>query len=505
MINSNPQDDRASIARETEQLGLDLPVLEDRAQLVANVLGIGRTCDVVCIGTTNWTTFYRGAVNSDLADPKTKTSGPKNYLENALTRFLAGKTVSPNHTLAKGTPLQLAVAKDATAKTISYAEEVAPVLQKSCVPCHSPGNIGPFAMSSYEKVKSRGSMIQEVLLAQRMPPWHADPHFGNFVNERRLTPEQAQTLVRWVEQGSPRGEGEDPLAVKPPPPAQDWPLGEPDFVVKFPKAEQVAASGVFDYRHIITRSPIRSNAWLRAAVVRPGNRKVVHHILVLVATAEELRTRQMRQGNSGIDGYFSAYVPGYQSIPYPEGSGKFLPAGSFLVFQVHYTATGKEEEDLSEMGLYLCKEKPALELKTRSAFDVKFQIPPGAPNVETEAQYTFTKDALLYEMSPHMHLRGSWFSYEAIYPDGKKETLLSVPHYDFKWQHLYRLAQPKRLPAGTRLVCRGAHDNSPQNPDNPDPKQTVGFGDQTFNEMFIGYFNYTDAPPPTSVSKSGGG
>ena len=152
MIDSSPEDDRASIARETEQLGIDLPVLEDRAQLVANALGIGRTCHVVCIGTTNWMTFYRGAVDRDVASPKSKASGSKNYLENALTEFLAGKTVSPNHTLAKGTPLHLAVVKDATAKTVSYADEVAPLLEKSCVPCHSPGNIGPFAMSSYEKV-----------------------------------------------------------------------------------------------------------------------------------------------------------------------------------------------------------------------------------------------------------------------------------------------------------------------------------------------------------------
>src|SRR6185436_9893044 len=257
------------------------------------------------------------------------------------------------------------------------------------------------------------------------------------------------------------------------------------------------------YRYIPVKSPIPTNAWLRAAVVKPGNRKAVHHILVLLATQEELMNQRLRNGQAGgINGYFSAYVPGYDPTPFPEGSGKFLPAGAMLIFQVHYTATGKEESDQSEMGLYLSKEKPATELHTRSAFNVRFEIPPGEQNQETQAEYRFTKDALLYEMSPHMHLRGSWFSYEAVYPDGKKETLLSVPHYDFKWQHLYRLAQPKRLPAGTRLVCRGAHDNSPQNPDNPDPSQTIGFGDQTFNEMFIGYFNFTDAPPTTGVTKS---
>ena len=507
LLDSNPQDERASMAQELSQLGLDLPVLEDRSQLVAAALGLGQTGEAVCIGTTNWTTFYHGAINRALADPQHRSRGPADYLDNALAKFLAGKPVAPNRTIAKGTPIHLALAASAGAKAISYTEEVAPILEKSCVPCHSPGNIGPFAMSSYAKVKTRASMIHEVLLTQRMPPWHADPHYGTFVNERGLSPEQAQTLERWVEQGAPRGTGEDPLAAHAPPPAAEWPLGKPDFIAKFPRAQEIAASGVFDYRYIAVPSPIHSNAWLRAAVVKPGNRKVVHHILVLLATPQELQNRRLRQGNAGgIDGYFSAYVPGYEAVPYPENSGKLLPAGSLLVFQVHYTATGKPETDLSELGLYLSKEKPALELKTRSAFNARFTIPPGAPNEQTEAEFTFAKDALLYEMSPHMHLRGSWFEYEADYPNGKKEVLLSVPHYDFKWQHLYRLAQPKRLPAGTRLICRGAHDNSPQNPDNPDPNATVRFGDQTFDEMFIGYFNYTDAPSSAgSVARSGGG
>jgi hypothetical protein len=501
MIDSDPKGDRDALVKEAEQFG-DTPLLEDRSQLVAAALNIGQTCEVVCIGTSNWMTFYRGAIDRDLADPNAKASG-KAYLENALTKFLANQKVSPGLTAAKGTPIQLAVGKGASSKTISYAGEVAPILQKSCVPCHSPGNIGPFAMTSYEKVKGKADTIREVLLAQRMPPWHADPHVGSFVNQRGLTPEQAQTLEQWLEGGSPRGEGEDPLAVKAPPPAAEWPMGQPDFIVKFPKPEEVADNGVFKYRYITVPSPIKTNAWLRATAVRPGNRKAVHHILVLTATAQELAGGKLRSTGGGLNGYFSAYVPGYEATPYPEGSGKLLQAGSMIIFQVHYTATGKAETDQSEMGLYLCKEKPTLELKTRAAFNVKFEIPPGAPNQQAEAEYKFTKDALLYDMSPHMHLRGSWFSYEAIYPDGKSEMLLSVPRYDFKWQHLYRLAQPKRLPAGTRLICRGAFDNSPQNPDNPNPNEPVRFGDQTFEEMFIGYFNYTDAPAARSVAKGG--
>src|ERR1041384_5451985 len=327
LIDSSPQAGREGLAREAASLGLGLPVLEDRAQLVATALGLGQTCEAVCSGATNWMTFYRGAIDRDLADPKAKAGG---YLENALSKFLAGKTVSPNHVLAKGSPIHLAMAGDS--KKVSYPDEVAPILQKSCVPCHTSGGIGPFAMTSYDKVKSRADMIQEVLLTQRMPPWHADPHYGSFVNERSLTPEQAQTLEHWVEQGAPRGQGEDPLAATAQSSAPEWPLGQPDVIVKFPKAQEIAASGVFDYRYITVRSPLSTNAWLRAAVVKPGNRKVVHHILVLVATPQELQNRRMREGAAGgLDGYFSAYVPGYEAIPYPENSGKLLPAGSLMV------------------------------------------------------------------------------------------------------------------------------------------------------------------------------
>ncbi len=506
MIDSNPQDDRNSIAAEASSLGIDVPILTDDVQLVASELGLARTCEVVCISTADWSIIYRGAIDDQLGDT-TKKKPSKAYLEKALTSFLAGKQISPNRTMAKGTAISFAGAKDFGKKPISYVNDVAPILQRSCVPCHSPGNIGPFAMPNYEKVKGRSASIREVLLGQRMPPWHADPHYGAFANERHLSAEQAHILAQWIQQGSPRGEGEDPLESKPAPPAEPWPLGKPDRIVKFPKAEEIADNGVFDYRYIYAKSPFPNNVWLRAAVVRPGNRKVVHHVLITVMTPQELQARRARQGNNiggGLEGYFAAYVPGYESVPFPEGTGKYLPAGSIIVFQMHYTATGKPETDLTEMGLYLCKEKPKMELKTRSAFNVQFKIPPGESNYETTAEYKFAKDSLLYEMSPHMHLRGSWFKYEAVYPNGKSELLLSVPNYDFKWQHLYRLKEPKRMPAGTRLVCRGGHDNSTQNPDNPDATKTIGFGEQTFDEMFIGYMNYSEIPPSTVAQNSGG-
>lgn len=505
MVDSSPQDGRASTAKEAKSLGIDLPILSDTIQLVASEVGFARTCEAVCINTADWTVIYRGAIDDQLGD-QTKSKPSKNYLESALTSFLAGKKVSANRTMAKGTAITYAEAQDISKKTISYVNDIAPILQKSCVPCHSPGNIGPFAMASYDKVKGRASMIREVLLAQRMPPWHADPHYGAYANERGLSSEQAHTLAQWVQQGCPRGEGEDPLVAKPPAPAEPWPLGKPDYVVKFPKAEELPDNGVFEYRYIYAKSPIPNNAWLRAAVVKPGNRKAVHHVLVLTMTPQQAQAQRSGQGQigGGLDGFFAAYVPGYDSVQYPEGTGKFLPAGSIIVFQMHYTATGKPETDLTEMGLYLCKEKPKVELKTKSAFNFRFTIPPGEANSESTAEFKFAKDGLLYELMPHMHLRGSWFKFEAVYPDGKNEVLLSVPNYDFKWQHLYRLKQPKRMPAGTRLVCRGAHDNSTQNPDNPDASKEVRFGEQTFDEMFIGYINYSDIPVSTVAQNNGG-
>jgi len=217
--------------------------------------------------------------------------------------------------------------------------------------------------------------------------------------------------------------------------------------------------------------------------VRPGNRRVVHHVLVFAGTNSLLR---------GIDGFFAGFVPGTEQSAFPEGTGKFLPKGAVLQFQMHYTTSGQVETDQTQIGLYTMTAKPERELQTRSAFQVFFAIPPGATNYETSADYPLGTDVLLYEMAPHMHYRGAHFNFQARYPDGTTEVLLSVPKYDFDWQASYRLAQPKRLPAGTRIHCSGGFDNSNLNVYNPDPKATVTFGLQTFNEMFIGYFNFAE-------------
>jgi hypothetical protein len=307
-------------------------------------------------------------------------------------------------------------------------------------------------------------------------------------------------LVQWINEGAPRGTGTDPLEAAPPAPTNypyAWPqtLGTPDAILSIP-TQSLPLSGVLAYRYFSVTSPFTNDVWLRAAVVLPGNTRSVHHCLVYEGG-----------GLMGLDGFLAGYVPGYGAGEFPPNTGKLLRVGASLTFQMHYVSTGQAETDQTRLGLYVAPVPPQYSLQTKSAFDLGFvlgnsTIPPGANDFEISAEYRpslfgsseLPKDILLYEMAPHMHLRGKRFRYEVLYKNGAREVLLSVPHYDFHWQALYRLAEPKRIPAGSKIICTGAWDNSPQNLSNPDPNATVAWGDQTTDEMFIGYLNFVELP-----------
>lgn len=268
-----------------------------------------------------------------------------------------------------------------------------------------------------------------------------------------------------------------------------------------PKEFVIPATGVVPYQYFRVDSPLPEDAWVRAAVVKAGNSKVLHHALIFVNYPEALKSIEPRQ-SAGTAGYFTGFVPGAQPVPYPEGTGKYLPKGTQFVFQMHYSPTGKEEHDRTEVGLYLLKEKPKYELRTRAITQQDLGIPPGTREYPAKASYKFKKPAVLHNLSPHMHVRGASFKYELAYPDGKTETLLSIPRWDFAWQTLYQLKEPRNIPAGTQLICSGTFDNSLGNPANPDPKQWVIFGEQTTDEMFIGYYDIAVAPlEPVSQPK----
>ena len=495
MVDAYSQDDPKDVRKEALDLKVgSIPILMDEKQGLALALGVQRTAEVVAISTKDWTVFYRGAIDDQLSEGAEKPQPTQKYLASALTAFLAGKEIPQARTSVKGCLIAYEKVSEPADGPVSYVKQVAPILREKCAGCHSEGNIGPFAFSSYSVAKKKARMIQEVLLTQRMPPWHADPHYGKFTNNPALTAAEVQTLGRWIAQGAPRDEGEDPLNA-PVPVVGDWPLGKPDYIVRLPAPETVPATGVLDYRHIKLDSPIPDNAWLAGVSIKPGNRKVVHHVIV-----------RAKYKNSGDDGsgqgaWIAGWAPGYQAERFPEGTGRFLGQGAKLDFEMHYTTMGVEQTDQTEIGLYVLPEKPKLSYQVHAAFNAEFSIPPGEADARTFATFGFKHDSLLYNLTPHMHLRGSWMRYEALYPNGKREVLLSVPRYDFNWQTTYRLAEPKRIPAGSWLLCTGGFDNSAQNHANPDPKKRVTWGDQSWDEMFIGFLGLTELPRETAVSQ----
>lgn len=467
---------RREAAAAASALGLNFPVLEDEAGVVTRQLADGALPEALVLRPGWWTITYRGRITDHGGRE------PQHLLAEALAAQVAGGRPLVRRTEALGEPLDLPVA------AAEYATEIAPLLRQHCVKCHSPGNIGPWAMTSHAVVADFAALIKDEILTRRMPPWHADPHSLAMANDEMLRPEDLARLVDWLDRGAPRGDGPDPLAEDVPPPPPDWPLGPPDHVLRAPRFA-LPASGTIAYKYEFMVSPFPRDVWLRAAVVKPGNRRAVHHVLIFSGGFAELQALQ-----GGLAGYFAAFVPGQAQEPFPAGTGKLLKRGDIIVWQLHYTATGQPETDQTELGFYLHATPPAKELRTTAAFDTGFVIPAGAADHPGRAEYLVTRDILLHEFSPHMHYRGSRFRFDAVHPDGARETLVNVPYYRFDWQSLYRLAEPKRLPAGTRIVCDGGWDNSAANFYNPDPGQVVRFGEQSWEEMFIGYFNYTPAP-----------
>lgn len=472
---------RDQTLEDMERLGIRTTVLEDEGGAVTRALGRGIAPEALVFNPLSYSIVYRGRITDAVGEVSALGNG--SLLADALARHLEDKPVVIRETTPLGTALDLSSFTNRT-----YSRDIAPLLQNRCVPCHSPGNIAPWAMTNHAIVRDYAPLMKDEILTRRMPPWHADRRPLHFANDSMLSGEELAMLVDWIDRGAPRGEGPDPLAEEIPEAPPEWPLGTPDQVVTI-ETQSIPAVGVIDYRYVLVPNPFPDDVWLRAAVVRPGNRQVVHHVLVFAARD----FNDILQIQAGLGGYFAGYVPGLEQVEFPEGTGKLLRRGAFLVFQLHYTANGRAETDATQLGLYLAPTPPPRELLTSAAYDLEFAIPPGESDHPATASAVLPRDGFLYEMSPHMHYRGKRFKFEALFPDGSRETLLNVPFYRFDWQSLYRLAEPRFLPAGTRIVISGAWDNSWRNPYNPDATITVEFGEQSWEEMFIGYFNWAAA------------
>ena len=487
LINSDLRDRRTTVAASVADA--DLPILLDPTQIIGESLGADTAGETLVVNPRDWTLAYRGDVTG---------------AAQAVAQLVAGDEVSVDSQPVASADCALdfpELARRAEHKNISYAKTIAPMLNDNCVSCHREGGIGPWAMSDYNMVRGFSLMIREVVRTQRMPPWHADPHVGEFSNDRSLSDDEIRTLVHWVEAGAPRGEGADLLAEN----SQSWPIwamGEPDVIIDIPP-EDVPASGVVDYKYKMVSNPLDKDVWVKAAEIIPGDRSVLHHV---ITSFGELETEGRRAGRlkRGTGGGLGGYVPGAEGKPFPDDTGILLPAGATIEFQMHYTPTGLATTDASRMGLYLYEEPPEHKLDNMVLLNPRILIPAGAPNHSEVMVRTFDQDVLVYSLLPHAHYRGKASEFVAHLPDGTQETLLSVPRYDFNWQTNYDLKEPRFLPAGTKMVHRTWWDNSARNPANPDATRDVPWGQQSWDEMLFGSVRYRVVEADAAGSMAGG-
>ncbi|HEV3122693.1 MAG TPA: redoxin domain-containing protein [Isosphaeraceae bacterium] len=514
LINANAHETADEVAAHARSFGVDFPVLKDPGNVVADQVLAQSTCETL-VADGQGILRYRGAIDDQYSVGGKRRENPEHrYLVDAIEALLAGRDVPVRATEVAGCPIDRVdpkpPARDNLPRVrpaapqivealkekegdevvdvgqVTYAADVAPIVQAKCQSCHRPGQSGPFSLLTYDQTRRWAASIRDVIDERRMPPWHADPRYGHFENDRSLSPRQRAILMAWVAQGTPLGAADQV------PPAREfvegWSIGKPDLVFELPETYVVAAQGVLPYQYFRVPTGFTEDRWVTAAEARPGDASVVHHVLVFVVDPARAKDRR---GGRGLDSHIAGYAPGDLPTIFPPGTAKRIPAGSELIFQVHYTPNGKVKTDRSRVGFIFTNDAPAHEARTIGVAQRRFLIPAGAENHEVKSRARVTADCLLLSFLPHMHLRGKDFLYKATYPDGTSEVLLSVPAYDFGWQSMYRLAEPKRLPKGTQIDCLAHFDNSENNPANPNPKEEVRWGEQTFEEMMIGYIDYS--------------
>lgn len=488
-VNSNKQDSLTELSAYVHRSNIEFPMLKDVGNRLADAMQATRTPEVFVLDEQR-RLRYHGRIDDQYGVGFSRESSARNDLAIALKELLAGKPVSVAETKAIGCHIGRVKHLPATGK-ITFNKHVAPILNARCVECHRQGEIGPFTLTSYEDVLGWEDTILEVIDDNRMPPWNANPKYGHFKNDARLSTAERKTLGDWVAGGMPEGDPQD--LPDPPSFAAGWKIPAPDQVFKMDEnAFVVPAQGVVDYQHFIIDPGWDEDKYIYAAEARPDNRSVVHHILVYIIPPGARRP--------DLETVLVGYAPGSLPVLLEDGVALRVPAKSRLMFEMHYTPNGVEQSDRSYVGVcFMDKKDVTATIRGRLAIETEFRIPAGAANYEVTAGYRSRRDETLVSMTPHMHLRGKSFRYEAQYPNGESEILLDVPKYDFNWQLKYILAEPKQLPRGTKILCTAVYDNSDNNPVNPDPTRDVRWGDQSDEEMMIGFLDtipVNSAPNP---------
>lgn len=526
-IDSTGLDSTEALAARAKELGVGGRLLDDRERRVASAFGATSTTEVFLVD-DRFTLLYRGAPSDQYGIGYAHDAPRRRYLEDAIRAALerrrpeveatsapgcalepaAGASTAPTDRGA-GTPAFDATALDSagSAAPVTYAREVARIMQSRCVECHREGGAAPFALDTFDAVSKRATMIRRVVDAGLMPPWFAAACDGPspWANDRSLTVDEKRTIARWVESGAPLGVERDlPL------PRRfadgEWTIGAPDLVIELPAAIEIPAEGIMPYQEVVVSAGVDADRWVRGIEILPSDRTVVHHALVFALPPEAASNGRLAPGVDVDEtrGFFAAYVPGNGAVVYPDGFARRLRAGAQLLFQIHYTPNGRATRDRTRLGLVFRETAPEHVVRTTGIMNARIRIPAGAANHEEHAEQRVPFDARVLAFLPHMHVRGKAFRFELEGLDGARRTLLDVPRYDFDWQLRYLLREPLDVPAGSIVRCTAWYDNSAANAANLDPEKVVRWGKQSFDEMLIGFIEYVLAVEDPSMDDGQG-
>ncbi len=483
-VNVGPEDDLVEIARQGLECDAGFPFVKDYEGMLARAVGATHTPQVVLLDAER-RICYRGRIDDRYRLSGVRPAATRHDLREALNELLSGKEISVPETPVEGCrispPLRRPVRQDVT------YDDVAPILTRRCQGCHGVlPDAAPFSLAGYRDAAAHASALAEAVSDRRMPPWYASRKYGRFVNDRRLSDAERDLLLDWVALGCPPGSTNPEASSADAERAESdrgWRIGQPDLVLSMPRPFEVPATGYVPYQYVILPHLFLHDTWVQRVEIRPSNRALVHHcnLAALAPTAEYEKAR-----------FITGYVPGGGPMVLEGNVGIKIPAGSVLILQIHYVTTGAAASDQTSVGLVFARETIDKELRHLRCVNHRLEIPPHDPWYRAEASQTFAEDATGIGLFVHMHVRGRDMTFRAAYPDGREETLLVVPNYDFNWQLGYRWPDGEyRFPRGTRIDCVAHYDNSAFNPYNPDPTVTVREGQQTFEEMMYGFVFYT--------------
>lgn len=510
-VNVSGTDTAEEMGQQFRDQGFKGLYLNDKDQSIVATLHAKTTTEVFVVDAGN-TLVYRGAASDQYGVGFSHDAPRQRFLEAALDAALAGMSPEISATSSPGCVIELPSPQDGGAAApqpapITYARDIARIMQDNCIECHRAGGVAPFSLETFEAVSRRASMIRTVTQEGIMPPWFAappSPHTdadGNplespWANDRSLSQAEKNAIAAWVAAGKPRGDDTDlplPRAFAKSKGEIEWTIGTPDAIFQIPEPIAIKAEGTMPYQNVMVPTRLTEDKWVRAMQIIPTDKSVVHHVLVFVLPEAALTDPALRR-QSAIDesrGYWAAYVPGNDSVVFPDGMAKRLPKGAVLMFQIHYTPNGKATKDQITIGVVYGTEAPKHIVRTAAVADRRIEIPPGANNHEETASVRLPADAKILAFMPHMHVRGKAYRYELQRPgESEPSIVLDIPRYDFNWQLRYTLREPLAAPAGATLIGTAWYDNSAENPANPDPTKTVRWGPQTFDEMMLGYVEY---------------